>query len=692
MHKRQWLVAVILSSMVGACSSLSMATSEGNQQGLVELAPKEAAHHQVQLDNTKPHTSDTSHKSMDTTSSLQEDHKHGVMHDDFDLAKVGTDITANNLFPIEGSDFSMNGYSLGDVYRGAKIVNQHAAFLLSEKERKDEETKKKDTMNTNQSLAERLAAKRDKHEDRKDGHDKVTSDTNEHTDSVTSTQKELKNSQEDKDGHATEASRVNQDEKSCNKDKKQSLAKTAPTKIKSTTEEKTVDRNDSSEGQDIGSCEKELDHDRMQPKGKVEPSVDDNKTAKKKETSLSGHLVRAVPAMEMMEGSSSTMHSEMKKGVKNISSDEDEHVQHTTVKDKKVADLKTDSSKKHTQSTNAKQAIKHSHSEKQQPTAKDEEKVKDSFTLPEGIGWHDVLQVKSNDNFTTYTMIGSTITTYTGIESKRFAHQRLRGQGAHYFYSKDGTITNIHVEHGEGTTVRDIGIGNTRGETLFAYGAPNVIWRDANTSDLLFLYEGHSQFYDIRNDRVTRALRMTQDAASQMKNKRYLLFTFHDDKIKAIDMIDGQVWPRLGAPNLRMNHFQAGQLTSEDFVLRGLQLNDTFHGSVDGEWKTRGTVFNSDFISYRDYAVGLDKKQCINRIFLNGNSSTTRRGVTIGDTKYLLLYMYGEPTHIETVDGEHIYEYKNPFANNSYLLFTIDKKDKFINMVMVSDRPASRLR
>lgn len=625
MHKRQWLVAVILSSMVGACSSLSMATSEGNQQGLVELAPKEAAHHQVQLDNAKPHTTDTSHKSMDTTSSLQEDHKHGVMHDDFDLAKVGTDITANNLFPIEGSDFSMNGYSLGDVYRGAKIVNQHAAFLLSEKERKDEETKKKDTMNTNQSLAERLAAKRDKHEGRKDGHDKVTSDTNEHTDSVTSKQKEL-------------------------------------------------------------------DHDRMQPKGKVELSVDDNKKAKKKETSLSGHLVRAVPAMEMMEESSSTMHSEMKKGVKNISSDEDEHVQHTTVKDKKVEDTKTDSSKKHTQSTNAQQATKHSHSENEQPTAKDEEKVKDSFTLPEGIGWHDVLQVKSNDNFTTYTMIGSTITTYTGVESKRFAHQRLRGQGAHYFYSKDGTITNIHVEHGEGTTVRDIGIGNTRGETLFAYGAPNVIWRDANTSDLLFLYEGDSQFYDIRNDRVTRTPRMTQDAASQMKNKRYLLFTFHDDKIKAIDMIDGQVWPRLGAPNLRMNHFQAGQLTLEDFVLRGLQLNDTFHGSVDGEWKTRGTVFNSDFISYRDYAVGIDKKQCINRIFLNGNSSTTRRGVTIGDTKYLLLYMYGKPTHIEAVDGEHVYEYKNPFANNSYLLFTIDKKDKFINMVMVSDRPASRLR
>lgn len=625
MHKRQWLVAVILSSMVGACSSLSMATSEGNQQGLVELAPKEAAHHQVQLDNAKPHTTDTSHKSMDTTSSLQEDHKHGVMHDDFDLAKVGTDITANNLFPIEGSDFSMNGYSLGDVYRGAKIVNQHAAFLLSEKERKDEETKKKDTMNTNQSLAERLAAKRDKHEGRKDGHDKVTSDTNEHTDSVTSKQKEL-------------------------------------------------------------------DHDRMQPKGKVELSVDDNKKAKKKETSLSGHLVRAVPAMEMMEESSSTMHSEMKKGVKNISSDEDEHVQHTTVKDKKVEDTKTDSSKKHTQSTNAQQATKHSHSENEQPTAKDEEKVKDSFTLPEGIGWHDVLQVKSNDNFTTYTMIGSTITTYTGVESKQFAHQRLRGQGAHYFYSKDGTITNIHVEHGEGTTVRDIGIGNTRGETLFAYGAPNVIWRDANTSDLLFLYEGDSQFYDIRNDRVTRTPRMTQDAASQMKNKRYLLFTFHDDKIKAIDMIDGQVWPRLGAPNLRMNHFQAGQLTLEDFVLRGLQLNDTFHGSVDGEWKTRGTVFNSDFISYRDYAVGIDKKQCINRIFLNGNSSTTRRGVTIGDTKYLLLYMYGKPTHIEAVDGEHVYEYKNPFANNSYLLFTIDKKDKFINMVMVSDRPASRLR
>lgn len=625
MHKRQWLVAVILSSMVGACSSLSMATSEGNQQGLVELAPKEAAHHQVQLDNAKPHTTDTSHKSMDTTSSLQEDHKHGVMHDDFDLAKVGTDITANNLFPIEGSDFSMNGYSLGDVYRGAKIVNQHAAFLLSEKERKDEETKKKDTMNTNQSLAERLAAKRDKHEGRKDGHDKVTSDTNEHTDSVTSKQKEL-------------------------------------------------------------------NHDRMQPKGKVEPSVDDNKKAKKKETSLSGHLVRAVPAMEMMEESSSTMHSEMKKGVKNISSDEDGHIQHTTVKDKKVENAKSDSSKKHTQSTNAKQATKHSHSENEQPTAKDEEKVKDSFTLPEGIGWHDVLQVKSNDNFTTYTMIGSTITTYTGVESKRFAHQRLRGQGAHYFYSKDGTITNIHVEHGEGTTVRDIGIGNTRGETLFAYGAPNVIWRDANTSDLLFLYEGDSQFYDIRNDRVTRTPRMTQDAASQMKNKRYLLFTFHDDKIKAIDMIDGQVWPRLGAPNLRMNHFQAGQLTSEDFVLRGLQLNDTFHGSVDGEWKTRGTVFNSDFISYRDYAVGIDKKQCINRIFLNGNSSTTRRGVTIGDTKYLLLYMYGKPTHIEAVDGEHVYEYKNPFANNSYLLFTIDKKDKFINMVMVSDRPASRLR
>lgn len=56
------------------------------------------------------------------------------------------------------------------------------------------------------------------------------------------------------------------------------------------------------------------------------------------------------------------------------------------------------------------------------------------------------------------------------------------------------------------------------------------------------------------------------------QQKEYIAFTIKQSNIEAVDMISGQVWPRFGLPKAPVYDFEAGKLTADDFVLRGLQL------------------------------------------------------------------------------------------------------------------------
>ena len=295
--------------------------------------------------------------------------------------------------------------------------------------------------------------------------------------------------------------------------------------------------------------------------------------------------------------------------------------------------------------------------------------------------------------FTTYHEKDIDITVYTGPDKSRLVDNQLRGQGATYLLPV-GTITNLHTTDKGLVTIRDIGVGSSRMEMIFSYGSPNAMWRNQTDESYIFLYEGHSENSWSEKKEFSSSVANTNNNSQLpetiQNGKSYVAFTIKNNTVEAVDILDGQVWSRFGLPKARMYSFHAGQLTEDDFVLRGLHLNQHFVNDANGEWRTQGMLFGSTFIGYNEYGVSVDGNSLINRVLLNVYTPT-RRGIAMGDTKYLLLFVYGMPTRIAesttSTGTATVYEYKNPRSNNSYLQFALDDKNQYIKSVMLSDRP-----
>ena len=297
------------------------------------------------------------------------------------------------------------------------------------------------------------------------------------------------------------------------------------------------------------------------------------------------------------------------------------------------------------------------------------------------------------DVFTTYHEKDMDITVYTGPDKSRLVDNQLRGQGATYLFPV-GTITNLHTTDKGLVTIRDIGVGSSRMEMIFSYGSPNAMWRNQTDESYIFLYEGHSENSWPEKKEFSSSVANTNNNSQLpetiQNGKSYVAFTIKNNTVEAVDILDGQVWSRFGLPKAPMYSFHAGQLTEDDFVLRGLHLNQHFVNDANGEWRTQGMLFGSTFIGYNEYGVSVDGNSLINRVLLNVYTPT-RRGIAMGDTKYLLLFVYGMPTRIAesttSTGTATVYEYKNPRSNNSYLQFALDDKNQYIKSVMLSDRP-----
>ena len=295
--------------------------------------------------------------------------------------------------------------------------------------------------------------------------------------------------------------------------------------------------------------------------------------------------------------------------------------------------------------------------------------------------------------FTTYHEKDMDITVYTGPDKSRLVDNQLRGQGATYLFPV-GTITNLHTIDKGLVTIRDIGVGSSRMEMIFSYGSPNAMWRNQTDESYIFLYEGHSENSWPEKKEFSSSVANTNNNSQLpetiQNGKSYVAFTIKNNTVEAVDILDGQVWSRFGLPKAPMYSFHAGQLTEDDFVLRGLHLNQHFVNDANGEWRTQGMLFGSTFIGYNEYGVSVDGNSLINRVLLNVYTPT-RRGIAMGDTKYLLLFVYGMPTRIAesttSTGTATVYEYKNPRSNNSYLQFALDDKNQYIKSVMLSDRP-----
>lgn len=306
----------------------------------------------------------------------------------------------------------------------------------------------------------------------------------------------------------------------------------------------------------------------------------------------------------------------------------------------------------------------------------------------------------NNGTFITYTGENGSYTVYAGPVQDM--QRVLRTEGLDYNLPV-GAVTNIHITGGDFETNRNIGIGKTRGTVLFAYGAPQAMWRDATHKSMVLVYAQSAE--KNRNNKkdftstvanLSNKTILSERLREEDQSDGYILFTLVDNKVTAIDLLDGQVRSKLDLPSTELNYFKANELTSRDFVLMGYEVNRPFVTNQDDEWQQRGTLYDEDFLSYDNILIGYDKDHYIARAMITKSTALTRRGISIGDSKYLLLYLYGLPTTIESDkanngDEVEVYSYKNPYSAHSYLIFVIGEKDNFIKNVMLSDRPHNEL-
>lgn len=315
----------------------------------------------------------------------------------------------------------------------------------------------------------------------------------------------------------------------------------------------------------------------------------------------------------------------------------------------------------------------------------------------------------------TIPLTTNTMTVYDGLAGGADTNV-LRTSGLTYNYA-DATVTSIHIEDSLFQTPRHIGVGSTRSEVLFAYGSPQAMWQRSEDGAVLLVYaEDMARFrndqshWQTAHNRVGEKKEMAKKefspSAENVANSRvitdpaptyrYLVFTVAKGKVVAVDAVDGQVWPHMmGATKLR--YFVPNQLTADDFVLGGYTLNEPFLGAQDDRWEKKGRLYGDDFVSYKNWLVSYDARHMISRVLISSSGGATRRGISIGDTKYLLLYLYGMPTSMTPGEGKEqagttVYTYKNPMSEHSYLLFVVGNEGGFIKEIILSDRPNHTLR
>ncbi len=253
----------------------------------------------------------------------------------------------------------------------------------------------------------------------------------------------------------------------------------------------------------------------------------------------------------------------------------------------------------------------------------------------------------------TIPLTTNTVTVYDGLAGGADANV-LRTSGLTYNYA-DATVTSIHIEDSLFQTPRHIGVGSTRSEVLFAYGSPQAMWQRSEDGAVLLVYaEDMARFrndqshWQTAHNRIEEKKEMTKKefspSAENVANSRvitdpaptyrYLVFTVAKGKVVAVDAVDGQVWPHMmGATKLR--YFVPNQLTADDFVLGGYTLNEPFLGAQDDRWEKKGRLYGDDFVSYKNWLVSYDARHMISRVLISSSGGATRRGISIGDTKYL---------------------------------------------------------
>ena len=252
----------------------------------------------------------------------------------------------------------------------------------------------------------------------------------------------------------------------------------------------------------------------------------------------------------------------------------------------------------------------------------------------------------------------------------------------------------------------DVHVGATRSEVLFAWGAPQAMWRDNKDSSLLWLYQGtfgeektitNNKKSYMQKEEFSQSVKNTYTSdslAGSNSSVGYVWLSLKDGKVTYLGMITGQDWPRFAIPATTLETFKPNTMTESDFSLMGYQLGKTFTNDPNRSWEERGKLYGQEFLGYKDVVIAYNKEHEITRVMINSSLGTTKRGISLGDSKYLLLYLYGVPdfeepaNHHDSTKGV-VYGYRHPVLEHTYLLFTLD--DKFVREILLSNQKKSEL-
>ena len=252
----------------------------------------------------------------------------------------------------------------------------------------------------------------------------------------------------------------------------------------------------------------------------------------------------------------------------------------------------------------------------------------------------------------------------------------------------------------------DVHVGATRGEVLFAWGAPRAMWRDNGDSSLLWLYQGtfdeektitKNEKSAMHLEEFSQSVKNTYSSdslAGSNSSVGYVWLSLKDGKVTHLGMITGLDWPRFAIPATTLETFKPNAMTESDFSLMGYQLGKTFTNDPNRSWEERGKLYGQEFLGYKDVVIAYNKEHEITRVMINSSLGTTKRGISLGDSKYLLLYLYGVPDFEEPANYHDstkgvVYGYRHPVLEHTYLLFTLD--DKFVREILLSNQKKSEL-
>ena len=252
----------------------------------------------------------------------------------------------------------------------------------------------------------------------------------------------------------------------------------------------------------------------------------------------------------------------------------------------------------------------------------------------------------------------------------------------------------------------DVHVGATRSEVLFAWGSPQAMWRDNKDGSLLWLYQGafgeektitNNKKSYMQKEEFSQLVKNTYTSdslAGSNSSVGYVWLSLKRGKVTHLGMITGQDWPRFAIPATTLETFKPNTMTESDFSLMGYRLGDTFTNDPNRSWEERGKLYGQEFLGYKDVVIAYNKEHEITRVMINSSLGTTKRGISLGDSKYLLLYLYGVPdfeepaNHHDSTKGV-VYGYRHPVLEHTYLLFTLD--DKFVREILLSDQKKSEL-